>query len=484
MKKLFSVLVVVIILASLFTFGASAANNTIIAFSSNTITIGDKVTVTVTLNSDQPIYAYDYTLKYDATKLSYENASGIIHDANAASGEKTLTFRHTFTSIAVGTALIQTADCKVSSDGISEIGLTAAGANLTIKDVALSNNANLKSLSVSAGTLSPKFNKNTVNYTLSVPYETEKLNVYATADDTKAKVNVTNPTNLSVGTNTINVTVTAQDGSSKIYKIVATRRQKGDETVSEPEPEPVIPNNPYETILGGNTYEVLTEIPTENILKGFTTSTAEYNGQQVAVIRDKSNEFTVYYLRESGKTEIAPYTYNVELETFEALKHYSFGDSVYIFTDFPDGVTMPVSYYSTYAQIGNYSVMVYMHNDSQMSDFAYAYCFVNGEYGLYRYDSKEGTIQRYPDVNLVDAPAVSAPIKDNFAKRWSTLTTQSKLLMIAFIVAGLCAVLLVVFLAYKAFNLFFNRDKIDNSDIEEYNFDDVTVIGDDKNLNE
>ncbi len=476
MKKIISVLVAILMLASLFTFCVSAANNSIIAFSSNTVTVGDKVTVTITLNSNTPIYAYQFKLHYDAEKLSIGDSAGVIAVADVASGEKTKSFSYTFTSTAVGSALIRTSDCVISSDGTTETVLANASANLTIKDVALSNNANLKSLSLSKGTLSPAFNANRTSYTATVTNDVTTLNVYANTSDAKAKITLNKPAALNVGKNTIEVVVTAQNGGQKVYKIVVTRLEQGEDITSQPETSTPDNTNPLETVVSGKSFEIVTQIPEANIFKGFSLTTADFNGTQVPVIKDKTGEFTVYFLKESGSTEIAPYTYNAELETFEALKFKVFNEIVYIFTDFPEGVSMPDDYYSSFAQIGNYSVKAYISTDSQMSDFAYVYCFVDGEKGLYRYDTKEGTIQRFPDIHLVDAPMVSAPVKDNFATRFSSLSTNGKVLLIAMLVAALCVVILIIFLIIMAFKKLFNNENNLEYD-DDFDFDDVIVVG-------
>lgn len=96
-----------------------------------------------------------------------------------------------------------------------------AGSSKTVKVVSpqKSSNANLKSLAVSSGTLSPSFNANTLNYTAQLPVGTTKVNIAATKADSKAE----NPK----GTGSIsvtdggshNVSVTAEDGTTKTYKI-------------------------------------------------------------------------------------------------------------------------------------------------------------------------------------------------------------------------------------------------------------------------
>ena len=71
MKKIISLLVTLLIICSLFVFSASAANSAIISLSAENVVIGDKVNVTVKLIGDQPMYALDFKLGYDATKFIY-----------------------------------------------------------------------------------------------------------------------------------------------------------------------------------------------------------------------------------------------------------------------------------------------------------------------------------------------------------------------------------------------------------------------------
>ncbi len=89
---------------------------------------------------------------------------------------------------------------------------------------AKSNNANLASLELDFGKLD--FNKDTIDYTLKVPFETIKIVVTATAEDPKATVAVTGGGELVLGDNTVSILVTAEDGTTKTYTIIVTRQEK------------------------------------------------------------------------------------------------------------------------------------------------------------------------------------------------------------------------------------------------------------------
>lgn len=86
-----------------------------------------------------------------------------------------------------------------------------------------SSNAFLGKLQVNVEGLTPNFNKNKYSYTLAIEPNINSINVTATPEDSKAKVNVWGNTELKEGDNTISIVVTAQNGAQKTYTIIATK---------------------------------------------------------------------------------------------------------------------------------------------------------------------------------------------------------------------------------------------------------------------
>lgn len=88
-----------------------------------------------------------------------------------------------------------------------------------------STNADLFSLSISgASNWTPVFNANTLSYSCTVPNTVSSLTVNAAAEDGLASVNVVGADNLQVGSNSVTVVVTAEDGiTTKTYSINVTR---------------------------------------------------------------------------------------------------------------------------------------------------------------------------------------------------------------------------------------------------------------------
>ena len=102
-----------------------------------------------------------------------------------------------------------------------------------------SSDATLSALTTTAGTLTPSFASATIGYTATVPYTTTSVTVTPTRNQANATIqarvnggsyysvtsgSASGPLNLNVGSNTIDVEVTAQDGTTiKTYTITVTR---------------------------------------------------------------------------------------------------------------------------------------------------------------------------------------------------------------------------------------------------------------------
>ena len=98
-----------------------------------------------------------------------------------------------------------------------------------------SDNANLSALKVNPGKLSPAFATTVREYEVSVPYETERIVVSALTEDENAVVGVNGSTGLTVGRNTVVVTVTAENGTEKRYYLYVTREEEKAEPSKAPE---------------------------------------------------------------------------------------------------------------------------------------------------------------------------------------------------------------------------------------------------------
>lgn len=111
--------------------------------------------------------------------------------------------------------------------------------------VASSNN-NLSGITVDGFLLSPVFSTENTKYLIWLPYETESITVSGTAADSKASVSVEGGSNLKAGQdNEIKVICTAEDGTQKVYTVIAKRAAAHDGG-TEPTVPPTQPTQPTE----------------------------------------------------------------------------------------------------------------------------------------------------------------------------------------------------------------------------------------------
>ncbi|WP_245882341.1 putative Ig domain-containing protein [Spirosoma oryzae] len=105
----------------------------------------------------------------------------------------------------------------------------------TLTQPAASSDNSMSNLVVSGGSLTPAFASGTLMYSASVEYATESIVLTPTVDiNATVKINGKSVTNqstvnvpLTIGSNTITIEVTAQDGTTKTYTLTVTRNQGG-----------------------------------------------------------------------------------------------------------------------------------------------------------------------------------------------------------------------------------------------------------------
>ena len=230
-------LTLVLIVAALLPHRAEAASSSLSGDS--TVQAGSTVTLTLSISGSN-VMGIEATLEYDSNTLEFTNYDqkisgwtmdynsnhfllyGVSNPINSSTGVLTVTFR-VKSGLASGTSLTAGFKNIVVSDGSKDE--TVSGTSWT-GSVATppSSNCDLSSLTCSNATLSPAFNKSTTNYTATVPYAVESLNLSYKAADGSARVSVSGNT-LVVGSNTVTVTCTAATGAKKNYTITVTREQ-------------------------------------------------------------------------------------------------------------------------------------------------------------------------------------------------------------------------------------------------------------------
>ena len=148
-----------------------------------------------------------------------------------------------------------------------------------------SNNNNLNALSISGVSLNPAFNSSITTYNSTVENSVSSVTVSATKAHDKATVTGTGKVDLKVGSNTIKVEVTAEDGSKKTYTVTITRKEAEVIDPSKVTPDNVVTATGYKN-------------KSDN-LSGFTVG--EDVSKVINYIKGKNSKATVKVLNSSNK---------------------------------------------------------------------------------------------------------------------------------------------------------------------------------------
>lgn len=216
---------------------------------SGSVRAGDSVTVTFSVSGSN-IQAISAVLHYDSSALTLTGTRQLIGDTwsvdmnggillannyrqdnpiNGSSAVLAVTFR-VKSGVAAGTKVSATITDIMTSDGNSDQNLNDTSWSASVAPPP-SGNANLSGLSCGSYALSPSFSAGTTEYSVTVPYDVSRLPLDYSAADGGANVSVSG-NQLSVGVNTVVLTVTAANGATRRYTISVTRQPDPTATLS------------------------------------------------------------------------------------------------------------------------------------------------------------------------------------------------------------------------------------------------------------
>lgn len=243
MKRIVYTALALILCLCLFAVPALAAGTSASLTGPGTVRAGDTITLTFSLEGTG-ISVVTGELEYDSTLLELKESALAVKGGwtggldgnillvwddkletpiNSKTNVLTLKFK-VKSDVATGTTIRVAMKNLAPSDGQKDIPIEDAVYATTIAAPKSSDNT-LASLTVSNATISPAFSAGKTSYTAEVPFEVSKLNVQATANDSKAKVSISSPNLTAGGTTKVTVTVTAENGAKKTYTISVKRAQ-------------------------------------------------------------------------------------------------------------------------------------------------------------------------------------------------------------------------------------------------------------------
>lgn len=522
MKRIIVLITSVAMILALFTFNVSAASASVSVSNSNP-KVNNAVTVTVTVKGNEAMYGTDFSVSYNPEVLRFESGddaaggAGVVKIAGGVTGAVNKAYSLKFTAIASGSSSISASGgiyYENSDDSFS------GSATVNVSDESKSTNANLTSLSVSAGVLSPKFSTSVTEYNVTVESDVTECKVYGTTADPDANISVSGSATLKVGVNKRVVIVTAPSGATKSYTLTITRKQA--ETVSKDTTSKVTSSNntaskdvtskdttsngtaskdtsdvssesqnvssentsstdegttaALMTEVNGLPYMVVKDISNIKLPNGFTVTERLYNNETISVATDINSQFELFYLKSADSDTAYPYFYDSDSNIFERVQIITQMDNSYIVSELPENCSLPDNYISANVKIEDMSVDCYSNTEEQSADMFYIYCYYNGEFGMYRYDKLEGVLQRYPELKVIESDETEVVSDGSIIDRFAVLSSNAKTIVVCIAIAVLGVIALIVLLIVKLVKNSKTKD-YDYSDDED-DFDSVTFNDD------
>lgn len=255
MKKNIRILAITLLFFGILTiknnvYGASAS----ISASKKEIAVGENTTISANINSTE---TWELKLETIGGKLEgntndadaygkEETKTGVISGKFSADKEGTYTI--TLKGYVAGSDLKkheinQSTKITVKANSNNSGGTSNSGSNTNGDDEnklpsennpvtgTKSQDNSLKSLSVSVGTLSPKFSPRTTRYTVDVGEEVTSIKISATKNHEKAELSGTGTKQLKPGVNTFEVIVKSESGSVQPYTIIVNKPEEKKEAI-------------------------------------------------------------------------------------------------------------------------------------------------------------------------------------------------------------------------------------------------------------
>lgn len=175
-------------------------------------------------------------------------------------------------------------------------------------------NRNLKTLTVSGYDINPVFNKNTVEYYLTVSNDVTSLKVTALPENDAAKVTITGDTDLKGIENDILITVKSENGLTKTYKIHVTKQKESSISLKTLE----IEDAKFETEFSSKKYNYNIEVNQAEVEPLKIKAKANTDSANVEIIGNDSSlavGANIITILVSKDNEVVTYQLNVKIST-------------------------------------------------------------------------------------------------------------------------------------------------------------------------
>ncbi len=459
LKKIAAILLAILLCVPMVNLTSTkAAGSARVSIGSASGTVGETVSVTVSIDASFQIGAATIYISYDKNVIEPASGSntGMVTcnflDSSSSNSQSTSV---SFKIKKAGTsALNVVGDSKVISMDYENASITKGSGSVTgTAPASYSSDNTLGSLQISPGVLSPAFSPDVTTYTTSVGSDCGRLTVSATPNDSKATVSVSG-TRMDPGMNTTTITVTAENGSKKSYTIKTTKAEdvKTQEEASKAadSPDAGIENNNSSAVqepsvnVAGMGYKITASLDGHTLPEGYVQSETDYNGIKITVGMGTDTGVMLAYLEsEDGTGESGYYVYDSVNKSFSKYIEVSQPELTYCILPIDEtAMELPEGYDIGRTDIGGEEVEVLL---DRTGSYALFYGVSStGQTGWFRYNISDGTIQGYAGYNTADEPVFNIIDRKNNSSTGSFSLFKGINLIFMIIIAALAIVIIIL----------------------------------------
>lgn len=364
-------------------------------------TVGATFNATVTVSSDENIMSYEYNLSYNESVLTL--ISGVKYNADNLGSTTSTSRTFTFKVIAPGSSSITVVDALVTGQatdftdpGISGASITGNAAvvaptppsggsssgggssSTPSKPTTYSTNNYLSSLAITGYTITPEFNKEKDVYNVSVDANVEKINITATPEDAKSRIDGVGEKEVTEGNNKFEIVVTSEKGTTKTYTLNVLVKDE----------------NPIEVKINNETYTIIKRLTVLKKPETCEDTKTTINDIEIPTYFCPNTNYTLIGLKDtSGVSNL--YIYDEKNNSYSLYNEISF-------STLKIGIIDENKSFTGYTKMKTYvnGVQVIGYKTDKLSSYTllYGINLETGKKNWYLYEQSENTIQKF-DLN-------------------------------------------------------------------------------------
>lgn len=239
--------------------------------------------------------------------------------------------------------------------------------------IVLSGDNNLSNLGIENYSLTPEFNKDTLEYNVELEPDTSEINISATASHGGATIEGTGTREVTDGDNRLEIKVTAENGSSKTYVINAKVKEY----------------NPIEVNINNEKYTVVRKKSLITPPENYTETTVTINEEEIPAYYSEITKYTLVSLKDANGNQNFYIYQNGEYHLYKELTFNQMKICLLDIPQIPDGYSKSTIVYN------DENLEAYKLNPNSKYAILYGMNVATGEEHYYSYESSENTLQIY-----------------------------------------------------------------------------------------